>query len=175
MDHAKKYVLVDPQMYRPSMPEKSLSGLDHEIQATLNGDLPDDQKAKLYMITLKKYRAHDGSTKPAEPKIDLDSELADSLPPTQQYKAKKLLRLIRDNPDIDWSDKGELIYKQSLVPQSHVADLFGDALSTKRPVEGPIGWEEFDEVLNFSKAPSTLASRRTPKRRGRPAKKWIKN
>ena len=103
MDHAKKYILVDPQMYRPSMPEKSLSGLDHEIQATLNGDLPDDQKAKLYMITLKKYRAHDGSTKPAAPKIDLDSELADSLPPTEQYKAKKLMRLIRDNPDIDWS------------------------------------------------------------------------
>ena len=177
MDHAKKYMLVDPQMYRPSMPEKSLSSLDQEIRTTLNGDLPDDQKAKLYMITLKKYRAHDGSTKPAEPKIDLDNELADSLPPTQQYKAKKLLRLIRDNPDIDWSDKGELIYKQSLVPQSHVADLFGDALSTtrQRPVEGPIGCEEFGEVLDTSKVPASVATRRTPKRRGRPAKKWIKN
>ena len=157
------------------MPEKSLSGLDREIQATLNGDLPDDQKAKLYTLALNRFRAHDGNTKPPMPKINLDDELADSLPPTQQYKAKKLLRLIRDNPDIDWSDKGELIYKQSLVPQSHVADLFGDALSTKRPVEGPIGWEEFGEVLDTSKVPSSVATRRTPKRRGRPAKKWIKN
>lgn len=154
MEHAKKYILVNPEMYKPTMPEKSLSQLDREIQATLNGGLPDDEKAKLYTLTLKKYKMHDGSTKP-KPKIDLETELADTLPSSHQYKVKKLLRLVKDNPDIDWSDKGELIYKQSLVPQSHVTDLFGDALAAKRPVEGPIGWEEFDEVLESSKVPST--------------------
>jgi len=172
MEHAKKYMLVDPQMYRPSMPEKSLGNLDSEIRATLNGDLPDDQKAKQYMLTLKKFRVHENSTKPTKPKPAITDELVGSLPPNQQYKAKKLLRLIRDNPDIDWSDKGELIYKQSLIPKSHVADLFADSLSTKKPTEDiPAGWEQFDEVLESSQVPATLARRRSKRRRS--GKKWI--
>src|SRR6188508_1944483 len=145
MEHAKKYILVDPQMYRPSLPEKSLSGLDFEIKTILNNDLPDDEKAKMYSSALKKYKTYDNSTKIPEPKPTVD--LTDTLPPNQQYKVKKLWRLVRDNPDIDWSDKGELIYKQSLIPNSHVSDLFSDALSTKRPVQGPAGWEVFGDVL----------------------------
>ena len=169
MEHAKKYVLVDPQMYRPSMPEKSLSALDQVIRSTLDSDLPDDEKAKLYVSTLKRFKAYDKTAKPPKPTID--SELIGAMPPNQQYKAKKLLRLIKDNPDIDWSDKGELIYKQSLIPKSHVADLFEDALSTKRPVDGPIGWEEFNEGLD--EVPSTLVKRRIPKQKRRSKQKWI--
>jgi hypothetical protein len=89
---------------------------------------------------------------------------------------KKLWRLVKDNPDIDWSNKGELIYRQRLIPNSHVSDLFSDALATKRPAEGAIGWEEFDDVLDSSKVPTALAKRRTvkrlskkPKRQGEPA------
>ena len=131
MEHAKKYILVDPQMYRPSMPEKSLSTLDTEIQTILNGTLPDDQKAMLYTLTLKKFKAFDNNTKVPELKISAESELAGELPPNQQYKANKLLRLIKDNPDIEWSDKGELIYKQTLVPNSHITDIFDDIFATK--------------------------------------------
>src|SRR6059036_3031801 len=131
MEHAKKYVLIDPQMYRPSMPEKSLSALDQVIQSTLNSDLADDEKAKLYVSTLKRFRAYENSAKPKPPKPNIESELAGAVPPTQQYKAKKLLRFIKGKPEIDWSDKGELIYKQSLIPKSHAADLFGDVLAAK--------------------------------------------
>src|SRR6267154_2126436 len=164
MEHAKKYVLVDPLMYRPTLSEKSLSTLDREIHATLNSQLPDDEKAKLYMSVLNRFKAHD--KKPQPPKLNLGDELTGALPPNQQYKAKKLVRLIKDNPDIDWSDKGELIYKQSLVPKSHVSDLFGDIFATQKPVDAPIGWEAFDEgVKEFP-----LIKRRLPKRkRGRPS------
>src|SRR5437867_5708561 len=89
------------------------------------------------------------------------------MPTTQQYKAKKLLRLIKDNPDIDWSDTGELIYKQSLIPKSHAADLFGDVFTSKRPADGPIGWEAFDEGLVSSRVPSNLVKRRVVKPRKR--------
>jgi hypothetical protein len=169
MEHAKKYVLVDPQMYRPSLPEKSLSGLDLEIQTILKNELPDDQKAKMYSLALKKYKAYDNSTKIPEPKPMIDP--TEALPPNQQYKAKKLWRLIKDNPDIDWSDKGELIYKQSLIPDSHVSDLFGDVLSTKRPAEGATGWEEFDDVLDSSKVPTALAKRKAVKRLSKKTKR----
>ena len=174
MDHAKKYVLVDPQMYRPSLSEKSLSGLDREIRTILDNDMPDDEKAKLYTQTLKKYKTYDNNTKTPESKPAID--LTDTLPPSQQYKVKKLWRLVKDNPDIDWSNKGELIYRQRLIPNSHVSDLFSDALATKRPAEGAIGWEEFDDILDSSKVPTALAKRRTvkrlskkPKRQGEPA------
>jgi len=169
MEHAKKYVLVDPQMYRPSMPEKSLSGLDHEIQSTLNSQLPDDEKAKLYTSALKRFKAY--TPKPAaQPKLNLESEISGVLPPTQQYKAKKLLRFIKDNPDIDWSDSGELIYRQSKIPKSHISDLFGDALATKRPVDGPIGWEAFDEGLEG--VSPTLVKRRIKIKPKRGRVKW---
>ena len=171
MDHAKKYVLVDPQMYRPSLPEKSLSGLDLEIRTILDNDLPDDQKAIMYTAALKKYKTNDNSTKIPEPKPMIESELTDTLPPNQQYKVKKLWRLVKDNPDIDWSDKGELIYKQSLIPNSHVSDLFSDALASKRSLEGPIGCEEFDDVLDSSKVPTTLAKRRVVKRLSKTSKR----
>ena len=169
MEHAKKFVLVDPQMYRPTMPEKSLSKLDSDIQSTLASELPDDEKAKMYIAALHRFKAHDA--KPPPPKINLENELAGTLPPNQQYKAKKLLRLIKDNPDIDWNDKGELIYKQTTIPKSHVVDLFGDALASTRPKEGAVGWESFDEGI--AHVPSTLVKKRVPKRRaGR--SKWIK-
>ena len=167
MEHAKKYVLVDPQMYRPTMPEKSLGALDQVIQSTLNSDLPDDEKAKLYVSTLKRFKAYDKSAKPQPPKPNIESELAGAMPTTQQYKAKKLLRLIKDNPDIDWSDSGELIYKQSLIPKSHAADLFGDVFASKRAVDGPIGWEAFDEGLASSRVPSDFVKRRVVKGRKR--------
>ena len=168
MEHAKKYVLVDPQMYRPSLPEKSLSELDKVIHQTLNSELPDDEKAKIYMSALHRFKAYDA--KPPPPKINLESELANTLSPNQQYKAKKLLRLIKDNPDIEWNDTGELIYKQTTVPKSHVTDLFADALAPTRPSEGAIGWEAFDEGI--SHVPTTLVKKRVVKhKRGR--KKWI--
>lgn len=171
MEHAKKYVLVDPMMYRPSMPEKSLSSLDREIENALNSQLPDDEKVKLYVSALKKFKNYDNNTKPQPAKFNLDDELADSLPPHQQYKAKKLLRLIKDNPDIDWSDRGELIYKQTRIPDSHFSDLFGDALAVKRPLEGAVGWEEFDEGVASSKVPESLVKRLGVSKKKR--RKWI--
>jgi hypothetical protein len=165
MEHAKKFVLVDPRMYRPTMPDKRLSGLDQEIQSTLNSDMSDDQKVKIYLSTLAKYRAYEHNTKVPEVKNVVETELADSLPPNQQYKAKKLLRLIKDNPEIEWSDRGELIYKQTLYPKSHISDLAGDALAPKKPVRGSIAWEEFDDALDSSNVPTTLAPRRPRRNR----------
>ena len=167
---ARKYVLVDPLMHRPTLPEKSLNELDRVIKSTLESQLPDDEKAKLYVSALKRFRAYEDSTKPPPPKIDLETELVKALPPHQQYKAVKLLRILKSNPDVDWNEKGELIYRQTKIPKSHISDLFGDALAAKRPVDGPIGWEAFDEGL--VDVPETLVKRRVvKKKRGRV--KWM--
>jgi len=66
MEHAKKYVLVDPLMHQQTVPIQQqqqssaqseqtvikLGELDKDIQITLNSQLPDDEKAKLYMTAL---------------------------------------------------------------------------------------------------------------------------
>ncbi len=155
---ARKYVLVDPLMHRPSLAEKSLSELDKVIKSTLDSQLPDDEKAKLYVSALKRFRAYEDSTKPPPPKIDLEKELATALPPQQQYKAVKLLRLLKQNPDISWTNDGELIYRQKKVPKSHIADLFNDALAAKRPAQGAVGWEDFEDGL--ADVPETLVKKR---------------
>ena len=95
MDHAKKYVLVDPAMYRPSAalpiaapiavsvaPIATPSSLDKEIQQTLDSQLPDDEKAKLYISTLRRYKAY--NQKPAPTKVNLETELSGSLPPSEE-------------------------------------------------------------------------------------------
>ena len=85
MEHAKKYVLLDPLMHQQTVPIQQqqssaqseqtvikLGELDKDIQITLNSQLPDDEKAKLYMTTLRKYKAY--NKKPAQPKLDLETE-----------------------------------------------------------------------------------------------------
>ena len=166
MQHAKKFVLVDPKMYRQTMPEKSLCTLDEEIEKTLNSDLPDDEKVKQYVSTLRKFKVYE-NPKTVEPKTISEPDLLESLPPNQQYKAKRLLRLIKDNPDLEWSDDGELIYRQKLMRDSHVTDLFGDALAVKKQKERPKAWEEFNDILESSKVPQSLV-KRTKNRR-----QWI--
>lgn len=174
MEHAKKLVLVDPNMYRPTLPEKSLSRLDEEIRATLNSDLPDDEKAKQYAGILKKFRSYDTNTKPPATKKDIEAELIESLSPSIQHKAKRMMRFINKNPAVDWTEKGELIYKQSVIPNSNIVDLVDDALASKKPPEGPLAWESFDDVLETSNVPSSLVIRRVKKgKRAKREQKWI--
>ena len=151
MQHAKKMMLVDPRFVRPTMRDKSLSALDTEIASTLESDEPDDEKAKRYISTLKKFKYHEELPVPPVKKIDkLESSVLDSMPPNQRYKAKRMLNLLRNNPEVDFNDKGELIYRQSSIPNSDIVDLIGDATRSKSS-EDPVGWQEFAQSLKVSK------------------------
>jgi hypothetical protein len=154
MNHAKKLMLIDPKMYRPSMRDKSLSAIDSDIEATLHSDLPDDEKAKRYAATLKRFKAYEEPKIEKPPVIDqLESNVLQSVPPNQAYKAKRLMQQIKREPNIDWSKEGELIYKQTKIPNSSIVDLMSDVLKTKS-TDLPIGWEEFASGL--AKAPQDL-------------------
>ena len=61
MQHTKKLLLVDPNSVTSRLPlaaenptTKALDGLDAEIANTLNSDLPEDVKAKLYILTVRR-------------------------------------------------------------------------------------------------------------------------
>ena len=157
MEHTKKLLLVDPKLYRPSMREKTLSKLDEEIEQTLNGDLPDEQKVDLYLTSLKKYKHYSAvESKQPETKVDFETEVLQSTPTTQQYKAKRLLDHIKRNKDAEISKEGELIYKQQTLQGSRIVDLIGDVLQKSPGTDNPTGWKEFADALKSTNAPRDL-------------------
>ena len=78
------------------------------------------------------------------------------IPPSVRHKAKRILLLLKQNSEVDWNDKGELIYRQSTIFNSHMADLLANVLKTKTVRDPPIGWLEFAVALASSKVPKEL-------------------
>src|SRR5215470_3907018 len=106
MDNSfKKMVLVNPEMYKQSITEKKLNSLDQDLGEILNSSLPDDEKAKRYVATLKTHKIL-SATRPKL--IDAEKEMLSSVkPPNQKLRAKELLELIK--PYLLWNDDGEIL------------------------------------------------------------------
>ncbi len=141
------------------MREKTLTKLDSNIEEVLRRDLPDDEKAKIYTSSLNKYLAlKDEPTNPSPPpstKMFQESDILQSVPVNMRGKASKLMEHINRHPGIAWSDRGELIYKNEVVPDSHAIDLVNDLLR-KRNTKEPIGWNVLARALKESNVPRRL-------------------
>ena len=162
MEQAKKMILIDSRVLeklQESMREKTLTKLDSNIDEVLRRDLPDNEKAKIYSNSLNNYLAlKDESTNnlpPPPQKMFKESDILQSVPINMRGKAAKLVEHITRNPSIVWSDRGELVYKNQVVPDSHAADLVNDILR-KRNINEPIGWEIFARALKDSNVPRRL-------------------
>jgi hypothetical protein len=70
-------------------------------------------------------------------------------------KAELLVRKMKADPNISWSEKGELKYKGETVRGSNVVDLVTDVLR-KRKYFNPQGWETFGEALREANVPQDL-------------------
>jgi hypothetical protein len=155
MENAKKLLLVDParatQLYRPTITDKKLSTLDHEISSVLNSELPDDEKVKRYSMCLKSYRVLDGYN---TPKSNPDENILKSVPSSVRPKAKRLLKHIK--PYTKWSDEGEIVGKERVVPYSDISELMTETLSSKPSDKKPLGWEEFADTLKRARTPREL-------------------
>ena len=76
----------------------------------------------------------------AETKDAIEEEILESVPKTMKTKAELLVRKMKADPNIAWSEKGELKYKGETVRRSNVVDLVNDVLR-KRKYFNPQGWE----------------------------------
>ena len=157
MDHVKKLVLVDPAamptLYRPTPVDLKLSSLDKDVSDVLSSDLPDDEKAKRYIIALRRYRHFDSA--PVQ-KTDPLKEIIKAVKPDSQIKAKRILKRIK--PHIRWSEDGEIVTEDNeLVPDSNLAELLNEA-TTKSSVDDVIGLPEFAETLKRSDTPAHFMS-----------------
>jgi len=155
MEHAKKLMLVEPKLYRPSMREKTLSRLDEDIEETLASDLSDSEKAAKYIAALHRYK-HYGAPKEVEEKVDVESDVLDTVPLSQRHTAKRLLDHLKKDRNFKIGDRGEISYNQQKVPQSHLGDLLNDILRKKSGGERPVGWEEFANSLKGVDVPKEL-------------------
>ena len=155
MEHAKKLMLIDPRLIRPSMREKTLSKLDEEIEQTLSSDLEDSEKAQRYIAALKKYKYYESPKREEDSEAGVESKILSTISVAQRHKARRLLEHLKRDADVKIGDEGEFIYRQQKVSESNVGDLIYDLLQ-KKTGEHPRGWREFADVLKALNVPKDL-------------------
>jgi hypothetical protein len=82
-----------------------------------------------------------------ETKDAIEEEILESVPKTMKTKVELLVRKMKADPNIAWSENGELKYTAETVRGSNVIDLVNDVLR-KRKYFNPQGWEAFGEALH---------------------------
>ena len=182
MEHAKKMILVETRQIeklKESMLDKTLSKLDGEIYEILHRNIADDEKAKLYSNSLSRYlnidkpsivtttSKSDDVTAAAvaasattienatDPK-NVESLVLETVPKKWKSQASRLLTHIKNNPDVTWSEKGELVLKNKTIPKTHVVDLLNDLLRKRTSTPSPSGWKQLANALKDYNIPHEL-------------------
>ena len=85
----------------------------------------------------------------------LEFDIADSVPKSMKTKALRLVDRLRNDPAIQWNDRGELIHEGVAVAGSNIEDLVHDILR-KRKTSVLIGWQKFARQLKRINLPMEL-------------------
>ena len=176
MEHAKKMVLVEPRQIeklKETMLDKTLSKLDGEIYEILHRNMADDEKAKLYSNSLSRYlnidkpnvitkfetntiNASDNKSEIVKDSKNVESLVLETVPKKWKSQASRLLTHIKNNPDVNWSEKGELVLKNTTIPKTHAVDLVNDLLRKRTSIPSPFGWKPLADALKDYNIPHEL-------------------
>jgi hypothetical protein len=183
MEHTKKMILVETRQIeklKESMLDKTLSKLDGEIYDILHRNIADDEKAKLYSNSLSRYLNIDkpsvvtttfksedvtasdvvaaaASEKASESDSkNVESLVLETVPKKWKSQASRLLTHIKNNPDVTWSEKGELVLKNTTIPKTHAVDLVNDLLRKRTSTSSPSGWKQLANALKDYNIPHEL-------------------
>lgn len=149
--------------------------------------LPDHQKVKLLSELIKRYHKvihippkpvpvtvmpdrdnADSSTTP-----DLNSELKKdpvinqieiSVPPSYKKFVPELLSSLK-KINYNWTENGELIIDNKVIPYTHVADLLAYIARNRKDDAIPIGFGEFWDEVKKANIPNEFINRKTLKKR----------
>lgn len=183
MDRVKKMVLIEPNMLNslrqpPVTLNKTvnvLNTLDEEMASVMKkSELTDRDKVRIYNDILQKYLSFKDKyndqvnplpvkvirnevqdvSKPIQEDV-IEREIIDSVPKTMIKKAQLILNRIKNNSVIKWNEKGELIYKDTLIQGSNISDLINDTLRHRREFT-PNGWQVFSKGLKEINIPLEL-------------------
>lgn len=157
MQHTRKLVLTEPQFVKPTIRDSALSKLDTDIRDILYSEEDDYSKAKRYASVLRRYRAFDEEPVPRVSNIQtLEENVLKSTPANLQYKAKRVLTQLGKDKDVDFTEDGKLVYKQTPVGESNILDIISDILQ-KKPSFAK-GGKEIAASLKSTKTPEELIS-----------------
>ena len=168
MDHTNKMILVPHELFgKDESLTKHMSNLDSAMLKVTNDEsLPIDAKIVQYNKILRLYRiAKQKMEQPVKIEIHepfeteiIETEtnktniteagssnvfedlILDTVPQKSHKKARLLLKYTRNNPNIKWTDKGEMIVDGNKIVGSNIVDIIND-LSRDRKSDAVIGSE----------------------------------
>ena len=124
-----------------------------QLQTRNMSSLPTSEKKK---YTSPPHFDDNIKTEHSEKLIKLEGRLLKSLPKTLQNKGKLLIDYIKDETDLKWNERGELIIKDEVLKDSNVSDLIHEVLRTRKLATTPTGWSVFTKSLKDSNIPMDL-------------------
>jgi hypothetical protein len=87
---------------------------------------------------------------------NVETLVLETVPKKWQSQASRLLTHIKNNPDVNWSEKGELVLKNKTIPKTHVVDLVNDLLRKRTSTPNPFGWKQLANALKDYNIPHEL-------------------
>ena len=84
-----------------------------------------------------------------------DVDIVEIVPKSLKPKALRLMKRLRNDPSIQWNDRGGLIIEGSAIPGNNMIDLVHDVLR-KRKQSDPVGWQPFAKHLKHINLPMEL-------------------
>lgn len=174
-----KYLLVSENDFNRHVPTKTqLSEFDKEMEKILRSKLTDSEKIKLYYTLLRKkadliefnqpylpMKNDDEISEPSSldptpeqkvltPKLENDTVILNSVSSSIRPQATQLLDYLKTSPDLlKWNERGEIIYKNNLIPNSNLSDLITLILSQRKSLNHIIGKRQFLSVLDEINVP----------------------
>lgn len=156
---------------------KTAASLDEEINTILKRqDMTDYDKAKLYSEILQKYltvkekifptaipptstsvisESIQESNKSTQGGQYNDASIIQTVPKKYQSRAANMIRFLRQQNNIQWDDKGRVLYKDEIIPESNIIDLINDQMRSRKNIN-PVGFQVFSKALKEMNVPTEL-------------------
>ena len=145
------------------IPEEKYQNLMKNVQSTqtnLDSEQGETHSKEHSEVNLQTGKGSNGSS---SNKMSTETILG-GLPKYIRRKGEELLRIITIHPsaDIDWDQKGRIIYKGQLIPNTSITHLLRNTIA---PLKGltPIGASDFHEALVELNIPARFLSTVKPK------------
>ena len=154
----------EEQIQKPRLPHdpnaSAAASLQRDLSSVLaNGDLSEDKKSQLYGQTLHQFQtAHRKALEnnklqlPESISSKINQRIMDSVPTTMKKKARLLMSMLQDHPNLSWDEDGTVKMYGQPIPGSNIIDLVNDVLRQRKGIE-PTGWQPFAEGLKAMNVP----------------------
>ena len=128
----KKLIALEPEVYHSlasktthEKPEKKiLSELDTKMQEILNSNLPAAEKMQLYNKALQKSKLCQQKTQAKSKRVEKLSHSAILLKVRKKTKDRQLLKNIKEQNNLNFDDKGQILLDKRVIPGSDMNQIF---------------------------------------------------